>query len=87
MNNDRNNNNIRMMAILAAMILSALMLMAIMRIGIWFVAWAVTTIPDTYVIGFTLTLVSSMLFIGATACISDALVRMGRKYMRLYKKG
>ena len=87
MSNDTTNNNIRMMAILAAIILSALTLMVIMRIGIWFVAWSVTTIPDTLVIGFTLTLVSSMLFIGATACISDALVRMGRKYMRLCKKG
>lgn len=77
----------QMGVILVVMIALGIAMLATMPIGIWFVAWAVTTIPDTHIIGFTLTLVSSMLFIGMYACISDALVRMGRMYWKLYKKG
>jgi hypothetical protein len=77
----------QMGVILAVMITLGIATLATVPIGIWFIAWAVTTIPDTLVIGFALTLVSSMLFIGMYACISDALVRMGRMYWKLYKKG
>ena len=75
----------QMGAILAAMVPTALMLMALLRVGIWFIAWAVTTIPETYIVGFTLNLVSTILFVVAVAGLSDALMRMGRKYWKLSK--
>ena len=86
MSNDRTN-NIRMMAILAAMIALGIFMLKTMPIGIRLVAWAVTTIPSTHIVGLTLTLVSSATLVIVYGLIADALVRMGRRYWKLYRKG